>query len=238
MLAAVRVVGDRVAEAEAPTPPSIRSNGCTTWAWWPSTRSMSGEASSARTAASWAAVGSWSYSRQQCRLATTTSAPAARARAAAASIRVDVRHVRHVHRPLEAGRRAPAVEGVGRGDVPDPHAPASTTVAPRCRPADRYVPLCAIPAASRVSRVRAARPRRRPGSGWTRSSRGRSRRRPAPRRSRAGRRSSGTRGRGRPAARPASRGGRSRGRRPRSAGRRGRGRRRSRSCRRPGAPPR
>ena len=48
---------------------------------------MSGEASSARTAATCASVGSCSYSRQQCRLATTTSAPAARARAAAASIR-------------------------------------------------------------------------------------------------------------------------------------------------------
>ena len=201
---------------------------------------MSGEASSVRTAAT-CAVGRVVVVLQaavQARdddLGAGRPRPAPRRRASASTSGTSATSTDH-SRP--AGRAA-AVEAVGRGDVPDPHCRGRRRSC-GCR-LSACGPVGAGCARSRPRRGRRgcgpARRCRRPGSGWTRSSTGRSRRRRARRRSRAGRRSSGSRGRGRRAARPASPGGRSPGRRPRSAGRPARGRRRSRSCRRPAARP-
>lgn len=63
-------------------------------------------------------VGSWSYSWQQCRLATTTSAPATRP-CCGLEHRRHVGHVDDVDRPLLPGGQRHPVEPEGAGHVPD-----------------------------------------------------------------------------------------------------------------------
>ena len=131
----------------------IRVTGWTTWAWWPSTRSTSGDAAICRTADRCPASGSVWYSVPWCRLTMTRSAPAARARRASASTRVGTSRL--TDHALPGGgmlplrsrvydRCATATSPTGRRVV----AAAVASRAVRARPA------WPIPAASSASRVR------------------------------------------------------------------------------------
>ena len=202
---------------------------------------MSGEASSARTAADLRAgrvvrrtPGSSAGSRRRPRR------PPPRARAAAASIPSTSGTVGDVHRPRAVGRRPTAVQAVGRRRRAPTLMPWTSTIV-RCLALGLRAVGAGVADPGRVERRPACGPARRcrrPASGWTRSSTRRSPRRRARRRSPAGRRSSGSRGTARRRRRPASRGGRWPGRRRGSSVRPARARRRSRSCRRPAGRPR
>ena len=136
--------------------PSICSNGWTTWAWWPSTRSTSGEASRARTAST-CAVGGVVVVLQAAVQARDDDLRPGRP---GPGRRGQHRRRRRERRRRRPTTRAPAGNGTPlrlnvAGDVPDPDAADVDDRAARCsRPASGRCRCAAIPAASRSSSVR------------------------------------------------------------------------------------
>src|SRR3954453_20674774 len=107
---------------------------------------MSGEASSAWTAATCASVGSWSYSTQQCRLAMTTSAPADRDRAAAASMAPTSGSSSTATSHSRPAGGGPPLRPYVAATCPTRTPPPSTMVGWRLSAGGRDVPLWAVPA--------------------------------------------------------------------------------------------